>query len=148
MGSRVIDGFSELEGDFSKIIASVSKPIFKYQILKDGSEVAMEAIRKKVISLGLVNTGVLSKDGFYYEVKEMNDYSDIGWSNNGFYGEFIEKGHALVKKKDGKKHYSKKFNSIQVGFVKAVPHLRPAVDENREKILDRMFITAKQKLGG
>ena len=136
-----IQGFTELMDDLKKIpIELRTKAIAKS--VRAGAKVVVKAARQKAPvrsneweGINYPNPPGTLKKGIKAEKAKRQPsyiYRDvIGFSPKAWYGALVERGHKIVR------------GDKTIGHVAAKPFLRPAFDDNQDKIFEAM----REKLG-
>lgn len=111
-------GFDELAQELSEIAKAATGPA-KQQALGKGGDIIVQRARAIVP----VDTGLLKREGI---VKGDNtgDKIDIGWTNDGFYGRFLEHGTSKMAPR---------------------PHISPAWEQSKTQVTETMLTMLKLK---
>lgn len=111
-------GFAELQNELDRYAKGVSEP-YRRQALDAGADIIVERAR----AIAPVDTGKLKREGI---VKGDNDGSSIqvGWTKEEFYGRFLENGTSKMAPR---------------------PHIRPAYEQTKTRVADKMLSEMKLK---
>lgn len=111
-------GFSELAQELSEIAKTATGPE-KKKALEKGAEIVVDRAR----SLAPVDTGLLKREGID-KGDNTGDSIEIGWTNDGFYGRFLEHGTSKMSPR---------------------PHLSPAWEQTQTQVDETMLTMLKLK---
>ena len=111
MQGESFDGFIDLAKELSDIAKDCSDENRK-RALEKGSDIIVKDARVRAP----INTGLLHREGIAAEVIS-GDEADIGWTNDAFYGRFLETGTSKMA---------------------ARPHLRPAYEAKKNQVIEVM----------
>ena len=112
MPSKEFDGFAELSQELNEIAKDCSETKRK-QALEKGNDIIVKDARMRAP----VRTGLLSRQGIVSEIINADEV-DIGWTEDAFYGRFLENGTSKMS---------------------ARPHLRPAYEAKKNEVLQIMI---------
>lgn len=105
-------GFEELSKELAQI-AKDAGPEKRKRALEAGAKIVVEKARASVP----VRTGLLKREGIAAESPK-DDAVEIGWTQSGFYGRFLEHGTSKMR---------------------ARPHLQPAYEREQNRITQTML---------
>ena len=111
-------GFDELQQELTEVAKATSGPERK-EALDDGAEIIVDRAQ----SLAPVRTGLLKREGIV-SGNNTGDYINIGWTEPGFYGRFLEYGTSKMSPR---------------------PHLRPAWEQTQSTVMNTMLVKMKLK---
>lgn len=109
-------GFSELQDELRKISEGVDQAHIN-KALEAGAEIIVQKAR----ALAPVNTGRLKSRGIVADPPS-GEQIEIGWTKKEYYGRFHENGTSKMK---------------------ATPHIRPAYEQNQNRIMEEMLNVMK-----
>ncbi len=140
--SDIENGFSDFAEELANISGKITDDSIRRKALEAGAKPVVE--RAKRIISNHKRTGRL-ENSISAEYNESTQTQDIGWSKEGFYGRFYEKGYKPVK---GKRKGGKLINKAPSGkFIKA-EHIKPAYEAEKDNIANAMIEVYKQEIGG
>lgn len=105
-------GFDELSKELAELSKSAD-PARRKDALEDGAEIIVARAR----SLAPVRTGLLKREGIV-KGNITGDFVDVGWTDDGFYGRFLEYGTSKMAPRS---------------------HLRPAYEQTKTQVVDVML---------
>lgn len=105
-------GFDELSKELTEYSKSAD-PARRKDALEEGAEIIVDRAR----SLAPVRTGLLKREGIA-KGNNTNDFIDVGWTESGFYGRFLEYGTSKMAPRS---------------------HLRPAYEQTKTQVADTML---------
>lgn len=114
-------GFTELAEELEDIVKNTDEAHRK-KALDAGAEPIVEKARQ-IVNYSARRKGLLKKSGIT-KGDNTGDKIDIGWTNDGFYGRFVEYGTRKMSPR---------------------PHLRPAWEQRQDEALNRMKSEMKLK---
>jgi HK97 gp10 family phage protein len=115
MGAKAIDGFLDLSKQLEKMGKKAANPAVCAKACEAGAEIVTPAAQRIINSSTQKRSGRLAI-GVANETDEESAY--VGWVKDAFYGRYFETG----TKKMG-----------------ARPHIRPAYEQNKDKIAHAMI---------
>lgn len=159
LDAKLFDGADDLLKEFESLKSDIEGTYAMECTLETGAKKSVEFIKQQMDVAGLKKrTGKLFDKGidytFDWETKVPRVL--VGWTKDGWYGSYHERGYRLMKigdrskmdakHKNVKMGYSASHNSKQVGYVKARPYLRPAIDLHLGEIQDAMVRELKSHI--
>ena len=117
MGAKAIDGFLDLGKQLEKMGVKAANPAVRAKACEAGAEIVTPAAQRIINSATRKRSGRLSS-GVAMETDIGEGTAYVGWTPEAFYGRFHETGAAGPGKRK----------------LAASPHIRPAYEQNKEKI--------------
>ena len=105
-------GFDELREELADIAKNID-PQKRREALEDGADIIID----RAVSLAPERTGLLKREGIA-KGNLTNDFIDVGWTKDGFYGRFLEYGTRKMAPR---------------------PHVRPAWEQTKTRVIDTML---------
>lgn len=124
MGAKAIDGFLDLGKQLEKLGIKATNPTVRAKAAEAGAKVVTPAAQRIINSATTKRSGHLST-GVAYETDAAEGAAYVGWTPEAFYGRMHETG---TKK------------------MKASPHIRPALEQNRNQVARAMIGTLQKEM--
>lgn len=150
MGVQAMDGFAELMKELERTERVVTNEQTVKEVTMAGANVVVPEAKKNLQKYGM--RSIEKSIGAEFDSGEK--VAVVGWggdmnktaSAHGFLGPWFENGTAFRRTKGKSKKLKKARKAHSTGVLRARPHIKPAYQDNKERIAGAMISKIREKI--